>query len=79
MSKERREHVRRDVNFPCWLGEANTSQLIEGRVRNISAGGAKVVCYPHTEVPDTVDFYMTQDGKVVAVARSFGARMARSG
>ena len=64
MSPDRRKHVRRDVNYRCWIGGTGVAQLIKARVRNISAGGAKVVCPVQNEIPDTVDLYMTQDGKI---------------
>jgi hypothetical protein len=41
------------------------AQLVEGQVRNISEGGAKVTCRAHDEIADTVDMYMTKDGKVI--------------
>ena len=63
MSPDRRKHVRRDVNYRCWIGGTGVAQLIKARVRNISAGGAKVVCPVQNEIPDTVDLYMTQDGR----------------
>ncbi len=64
MSIDRRKHVRHEVNYSCWFAPAGAPQLIEGHVRNISAGGAKVECRSLTDVPDVLDLYMTRDGKV---------------
>ena len=64
MTENRRKHPRREVNLLCWLGAANEPPVIRARVRNISEGGAKVIYPPNTEVPDTIDLYMTADGKV---------------
>src|SRR5262245_45972391 len=64
MAQDRRKHVRHQVSYSCWLGATGTAQL-EGRVRNISEGGVKVVCRAQGDVPDTVDLYMTKDGKVI--------------
>lgn len=63
MFEDRRKHVRRYVDYHCWLAAAGASPSVKGQVRNISKGGAKVVC-PHSDVPDIVDLHMTQDGKV---------------
>ena len=60
--RNRRKHVRHEVDYVCWLGGAG--QLIEGQVRNISEGGAKIVCRAPADVPDTFNLFMTQDGKV---------------
>ncbi len=64
MGHNRRKHVRRDVDYMCWIGAGETSPLVEGSVRNISEGGAKVVCRAQIDVPETIDLYMTQDGRV---------------
>jgi hypothetical protein len=66
MVRERRQHIRRDVNYPCWLSEGKMPELIEARISNISDGGAKVIC----EAPEKakkehiVDLYLTRDRKV---------------
>jgi hypothetical protein len=62
--RNRRKHVRHEVDYVCWLGGAGAEQLIEGQVRNISEGGAKIVCRAPADVPDTFNLFMTQDGKV---------------
>jgi PilZ domain len=64
MSKDRRKHTRHDVDYSCWIAAANAAELTQGHVRNISEGGAKVECRANTEIPDTIDLYMTLDGKV---------------
>ena len=64
MSKDRRKHIRHEVNYSCWLSSADASRLIEARVRNISEGGLKVVCRSQDEVPDNIDLFMTRDRKV---------------
>jgi hypothetical protein len=60
----RRKHVRREVNYACWIGAGDPPSLIRGKVRNISEGGAKVVCRTKIEFPETIDLYMTKDGSV---------------
>jgi hypothetical protein len=64
MSKDRRKHPRRDVNYACWVGGPNAPQLVQGKILNISEGGAKVVCGQQSDIPDDLDLYMTLDGKV---------------
>jgi hypothetical protein len=64
MSKDRRKHPRRDVNYACWVGGPDAPQLIQGKILNISEGGAKVVCGRLNEIPDDLHLYMTLDGKV---------------
>src|SRR4051812_14925107 len=64
MSHERRREVREPANYSCWLSTESTSRLIQGRVSNISAGGAMVVCPAQAEIPDSLELYMTPDGKV---------------
>lgn len=61
--RNRRKHVRHEVDYSCWLG-TSAEQFIKGQVRNISEGGAKIVCRAPADVPDTFDLYMTQDRKV---------------
>lgn len=63
MSKDRRRHTRHDVNYACWVAPADGTDLFEGKVINISEGGAKVACSSHPDA-DTIDLYMTRDGKV---------------
>jgi hypothetical protein len=60
----RRKYVRRDVDYACWIGAGDASTLVQASVQNISEGGAKVVCRAQVEIPETVDLYMTQDGRV---------------
>ena len=64
MPENRRKYVRREVDYACWIGAGDPSQLIEGSVRNISDGGAMVVCRTGAEIPETIDLYITQDGRV---------------
>ncbi len=64
MTQNRRKYPRRDVDCICWIGAGDAPQLVEGNVRNISEGGAKVVCHAQIDLPETVDLYMTRDGRV---------------
>ncbi len=60
----RRKYARREVDYECWIAAGDHSNLIQANVRNISEGGAKVVCRAQAELPETIDLYMTQDGRV---------------
>ena len=64
MSQERRQDSRETVDHPCWLRTQAAGRLIRAQVSNISAGGAKVIHPGQAEIPDSLDLYMTFDGKV---------------
>jgi hypothetical protein len=64
VSQERRRHPRRGVDYPCWFSIDSNTSFIVGRVRDVSQGGARVACATHTQLPATVDLYMTENGKV---------------
>jgi hypothetical protein len=59
-----RKDVRQAVNITCWLRNDTASKFIEARIRNISAGGVQVIVSSPNEISDTVDLYMTRDGKI---------------
>jgi hypothetical protein len=52
------------VDYPCWFSIDRTTSLIQGRVRDVSQGGARVACDMHPQLPATVELYMTEDGRV---------------
>ena len=64
MLHERRRYPRRGVDYPCWFSIDSNTSLIQGRVRDVSQGGARVACMMHPQLPATVDLYMTEDGRV---------------
>jgi hypothetical protein len=64
VSHERRIYPRRVVDYPCWFGADNNTSLIQGRVCDVSRGGARVSCATHFQLPAVVDLYMAETGKI---------------
>jgi hypothetical protein len=65
MSHNKRKQARQAVNIACWLRNVDASEFIEAYIRDISLGGVRVVFRPTESISDTVDLYMTRDGKIV--------------
>jgi PilZ domain len=64
MSPCKRRTPRRKVNVPVFLYTADGWPLGECRMRDISAGGARLTVLPANELPDELLLSLSRDGKV---------------
>lgn len=64
MGPYRRKSPRRKVNVPAFLYTSDGRPLGECKMRDISAGGARLTLPPASELPDELLLSFSRDGKV---------------